>query len=101
MCYLLNRKKKKSSFSQNKLVLKKLQHMRHMREGKSLFEKTHPFKYCSYEYLPWWPEPAEKEIIRLCLCHTIFVNFKVVLQPKKMSQFQKQQPEACYRKSCT
>ena len=69
-----------------------------MREGKSLFEKKkpkldqrlrlifpkrfpHPYKYSwgiSYEYLPRWPESTEKEIIRLCLCHTIFINFKVM-----------------------
>ena len=68
-----------------------------MRGGKSLFEKRkknlrlteiiflerfpHPFKYSwriSYEYLPGWPEPTEEEIIRLCLRHTIFINFKVV-----------------------
>ena len=70
-----------------------------MREGKSLFEKKrnqirlvitfeiifpvkfpHPFKHSRgipYEYLPGWPEPTEEEIIRLCLCHTIFINFKV------------------------
>ena len=69
-----------------------------MRGGKSLFEKKkkknlrlteiiflerfpHPFKYSwriSYEYLPGWPEPTEEEIIRLCLRHTIFINFKDV-----------------------
>ena len=39
----------------------------------------HPHKYSwgiSYEYSPGWPEPNEKEIIRLCLCHTIFIKFK-------------------------
>ena len=29
----------------------------------------------SCEYLPGPPEPTEEEIIRLCLCHTIFINF--------------------------
>ena len=28
----------------------------------------------SYEYLPGWPEPAEKEIIRLCLYHTRYLH---------------------------
>ena len=27
-----------------------------------------------YEYLPGWPEPTEKEIIRLCLCHTSYLH---------------------------
>ena len=38
----------------------------------------HPYKYSwriSYEYLPGWLEPTEKEIIRLCLYHTIFHKF--------------------------
>ena len=68
-----------------------------MQEGKSLFEKKknqirpvitfnfpqevpHPYQYScgiSYEYLPGWPELNKREIIRLCLCHTIFINFKV------------------------
>ena len=88
-----------------------------MREGKSLFEKKkrlrlifpkrlpHPYKYSwgiSYEHLPGWPEPTQEEIIRLCLCHTIFINFKVLYHKlKKMSQFQKQPPELFYRKSCS
>ena len=41
----------------------------------------HPDKYSwgiSYEYLTGWPKPTEEEIITLCLCHTIFITFKVV-----------------------
>ena len=81
----------RSSFSKNKVALKKPQHIP---EGKSLLEKklkldqwlrlseiifperfSHPGKY-SYE-IPheYWPELTEEEIIRLCLCHTIFINF--------------------------
>ena len=26
--------------------------------------------------LSGWPEQTEEEIIRLCLCHTIFINFQ-------------------------
>ena len=39
---------------------------------------AHPDKYSwgvSCEYLPGWPETNEEEIIRLCLFHTIFMNF--------------------------
>ena len=68
----------------------------HMLEGRSPFEKNpklnywlrlieiifpkklpHPDNYSwriSYEYLSWWPEPTEKEMIRLCLCNTIFID---------------------------
>ena len=76
-----------------------------MPEGKSLFEKKkrlrlifpksfpHPCKYSwgiSYEYLLGWPETTQKKIIRLCSCHTIFINFKVTYRKlKKMFQFQK------------
>ena len=104
----------RSSFYQNKVVLKKWQHIR---EGKSLFEKKkrwrlifpkrfpHPYKYSrgiSYEYLPGWPERTQKEIIRLCLSHAIFINFKVMYYKlKKIYQFQKQPPELFYRKSCS
>ena len=38
----------------------------------------HPDKYSlriSYENLPEWPEMAEEDIIRSCLCHAIFMNF--------------------------
>ena len=28
-----------------------------------------------FEYLPGWPEPTEEEVIRLCLCDAIFINF--------------------------
>ena len=48
-----------------------------MREGKQSFEKKNP------KYLSWWPEPTEEEIIRLCLCHTIFKNFKVACNSNK------------------
>ena len=73
-----------------------------MREGKLLFEKKkrsrlifpkrfpHPYKYSwgiSYEYLPGWPEPTKKEIIRLCLCDTIFISFKVMSQLFKSTYF--------------
>ena len=35
----------------------------------------HSGKY-SYEIShEYWPEPTEEEIIRLCLCYTIFINF--------------------------
>ena len=72
----------RSSFSKNKIVLDKSQHMR---EGKSLFENKpqirlvirfnwnyfperflHPGKY-SYE-IPheYWLKPTEEKIIRLC-----------------------------------
>ena len=45
----------------------------------------HPYKYSwgiSHEYLPEWPESTEREIISLCLCHTIFINFKVMYLKK-------------------
>ena len=77
-------KVRRSSFYQNKIVVKKLQDMREGKSlGKFLFpqEVPSPFKYSwgiSYKYLPVWPEPTKKEIIRLCLCHTIFINFKVM-----------------------
>ena len=49
-----------------------------------------------------WPESTERAVIRLCLCHTIFINFKVIYRKlKKMSQFQKQPPELLYWKSCS
>ena len=65
-----------------------------MAEGKSPFEKKSQSRLIifpemfphldknswgiSYEYLRGWPKPTEEEIIRLCLCHTIFIFFKVV-----------------------
>ena len=65
-----------------------------MAEGKSPFEKISQSRLIifpemfphldknswgiSYEYLRGWPKPTEEEIIRLCLCHTIFIFFKVV-----------------------
>ena len=59
-----------------------------MWEEKSPFEKKiqiperfpHPDRYLwgiSYEYLPGWPEPTKEEIIRLCLCHTIFISLLI------------------------
>ena len=57
---------------------------------------THPDKYSwgiSCEYLPGWPEPTEEEIIRLCLCHTSYLDKFLKLhisQTKKIFQFQKQ-----------
>ena len=53
------------------------------RWGNFYFPKRfpHPFKYSwgiSYKYLTVWPEPTKEEIIRLCLCHAIFINFKVM-----------------------
>ena len=83
----------KSSLSKNQVVLKKSQHMR---EGKSLFEKKnkkqitlvitfnwnyfperfpHPGKYSFEITHEYWLKLKEEEIIRLCLCHTIFINF--------------------------
>ena len=41
----------------------------------------HPDKYSrgiSYKHLTGWPKPTEEEVIRLCLCHTIFIIFKAV-----------------------
>ena len=35
----------------------------------------HPGKYLYEIPHKYWPEPKEEEIIRLCLCHTIFINF--------------------------
>ena len=90
----------KSSLSKNKAVLKKSQHMR---ERKLLFElkkhkqirlvitfnknyfperSPHPGKY-SYE-IPheYWLEPTEEKIIRLCLCHTILINFQSCMYHK-------------------
>ena len=81
-----------------------------MREGKSLFEKKkrlrlifpkrlpHPYKYSwgiSYEYLPRWPESTEKEIIRLCLCHTIFINFKVMYHKLKKCLNSRSSHQSC------
>ena len=74
-----------------------------MREGKSLFVKKetnldqrlrlifskrfpHPYKYSwgiSQECLPGQPESTKKEIVSLCLCHTIFINFKVTCHKLK------------------
>ena len=83
----------KSSLFKNQVVLKKSQHMR---EGKSLFEKKnkkqitlvitfnwnyfperfpHPGKYSFEITHEYWLKLKEEEIIRLCLCHTIFINF--------------------------
>ena len=63
----------------------------------------HFYKYSwgiSFEYLPGWPKPTEEEIIGLYLCHTIFINFKVVsITDKKMSQFQKQRPDVFFWKT--
>ena len=90
----------RSSFSGNKVVLKKLQHMW---EEKSPFEKKNPkLNYwlrlvkiifperfpqpdkctcgTSYNYLSGSAEPTGEEIIKLCSCHTIFIN-------KKLPQF--------------
>ena len=81
-----------------------------MPEGKSLFEKKkrlrlifpkrfpHPYKYSwgiSYEYLPRWPELTEKEIIRLCLCHTIFINFKVMYHKLKKCLNSRSSHQSC------
>ena len=80
----------RKSFSKNKVVLKKPQHMREGKkfEKKSPFEKKnklveiifpesfpHPGKYSYYIPHEYWAEPTKKEIIKLCLCHTIFINF--------------------------
>ena len=32
---------------------------------------------------PGWPELTARKISRLCLCHTIFINFKVMYQKLK------------------
>ena len=57
-----------------------------MQEGKSLFEKKNPNLDTwlnliqiifpeKEKYLSGWRQLAEEKIIRLCLCHTIFINF--------------------------
>ena len=63
-CYL---KKKKSQIKQ------------WLRLIEIIFSDSFPHPDCysweiSYEYLSGPPEPTEEEIIRLCLCHTIFMN---------------------------
>ena len=47
---------------------------------------SHPYNYSwgiSFEYLARWLEPTNKEIFRLYLRHTIFVNFKVIYHKLK------------------
>lgn len=37
----------------------------------------------SHEYLLVLPEPTKEEIIRLCLYHTMFINFESCMYPKQ------------------
>ena len=58
----------------------------------------HPYQYScgiSYEYLPGWPESNEREIIRLCLCHTIFINFKVMYHKLKKCLNSRSSHQSC------
>ena len=58
----------------------------------------HPYQYScgiSYEYLPGWPELNEREIIRLCLCHTIFINFKVMYHKLKKCLNSRSSHQSC------
>ena len=57
-----------------------------------------PYKYSwaiSYELLPGWPEPTEKEIIRLSLCYTIFINFKVMYHKLKKCRMSRSSHQIC------
>ena len=52
--------------------------------GETAVDKSAWIKACSdkylwgisYEYLSWWLEPTKEETVRLCLCHTIFIEFQ-------------------------
>ena len=86
-----------------------------MREGKSLFVKKetnldqrlrlifskrfpHPYKYSwgiSQECLPGQPESTKKEIVSLCLCHTIFINFKVTCHKLKKCLNSRSSHQSC------
>ena len=52
----------------------------------------------SYEYLLEWQKPTQEEIIRLCLCHTIFINFKVVCHKLKKNVYIPEAPTRCFIK---
>ena len=86
---------RRSSFSRNKAVLKKLLHMR---EGKLLFEnKSLTLNQClrlvEIFFSGRFSHPDEylwvtaEEIISLCLCHTTFINFSNCMYHKQKNSF--------------